>query len=213
MSAFASVPTSMNDARRFVISALPNVSMIFGHVFVARQRSRRPDVPRPRGASFQSSHQTGASVPSPYRSTSPPGSANRRLRSITRAAMFGLLPSHTMRPVSSWLNPSLMNARRNVPDCELPSEIAQRTMPATGFGVPASSALFVAEERVEIAGGREPDAEHERILHGVLQFVEQRRIETALQADARRVRGAGKRRALAGREGPVGARESSPRRP
>ena len=54
--------------------------------------------------------------------------------------MFGLLPSHTMRPVSSWLNPSLMNARRNVPDCELPSEIAQRTIPATGFGVPESSA-------------------------------------------------------------------------
>ncbi len=53
--------------------------------------------------------------------------------------MFGLLPSHTMRPASSWLNPSLMNARRNVPDCELPSEIPQRTAPATGFGVPASS--------------------------------------------------------------------------
>src|SRR5438034_7588105 len=32
-----------------------------------------------------------------------------------------------------------MNARRNVPDCELPSDTAQRIFPATGFGVPASS--------------------------------------------------------------------------
>ena len=93
----------------------------------AARRSSLPTRPAPRSRARS-------------RSTSPPGSANRRFRSITRAAMFGLLPSHTMRPDSSWLNPSLMNARRNVPDCELPSEIAQRTMPATGFGVPESSA-------------------------------------------------------------------------
>ena len=64
MSAFASVPTSMNDARKVQISLLPKVSMIFGQVLVVRQRSSNPDVPRPRGTSFQSSHQTGASVPS-----------------------------------------------------------------------------------------------------------------------------------------------------
>ena len=44
-----------------VAVALLVEEMIFGQVFVERQRSRRPDVPRPRGASFQSSHQTGAS--------------------------------------------------------------------------------------------------------------------------------------------------------
>ena len=126
--------------------------------------------------------------------------------------MFGLLPSHTMRPVSSWLNPSRMNARRNVPDCELPSEIAQRTTPATGFGVPAVVRSLVAEERIDIARGREPDAEHERILRRVLQLVQQRGIEAVLQADVRRIRRAGKRRVLARRERPVGARNSSPRR-
>ena len=66
--------------------------------------------------------------------------------------------------------------------------------------------FLVAEERVEIARGGEADAEHERILHGVLQFVEERGIETVLQADARRIRRAGKRRVLARRERPVGAR-------
>src|SRR5262245_21960914 len=141
MSPFRSDPTSMSEARRFQISAAPNVSRIFGHVLLARQRSRIPEVPRPRGASFQSSHHSGASLPRPYSSTSVPGDANRRFRSMTRDAMLGLLPSHTMRPASTVLNPSLLEARRNAPDCELPSEIPQRTMPATGLGVPDASAF------------------------------------------------------------------------
>ena len=127
--------------------------------------------------------------------------------SRTRAAMFGLLPSHTMRPASSWLNPSLMNARRKVPDCELPSEIRPAHRSRDRIRRARVILLFVAEKRVEVARGGEPDAEHERILHGVLQLVEQRRIETALQADARGIRRAGKRRVLAGRERPVGARD------
>src|SRR2546423_1040556 len=97
MSAFASVPTSMNDARSVQISLLPNVSMIFGQLLVARQRSSMPDGSRPRGA----------------------------------------------------------------------------------------------------------DAKDERILHGVLQLVQQRGIEAVLQADVRRIRRPGKRRLLARRERPV----------
>ena len=117
----------------------------------------------------------------------PPGSAKRRFMSMTRDAMCGLLPSQTMRPFSSWLNPSWMNARRNVPDCELPSEIA----PANSAGHRIRRAgvvlLLVAEKRIDVARGGEPDAQHQRILRGVLQFVEQRRIEAVLHAD----RGAG----------------------
>src|ERR1700730_10796813 len=141
MSAFAVAPTILGDARRPQISALPNVSMILGHVLVARQRSRSPDFPRPRAASSQSSHHTGDSRPSSYNETVPPGSEKRRFMSSTRDAMCGLLPSHTTRPFSSWLKPSRMNALRNVPDCELPSETPQRMFPATGFGVPVSSCL------------------------------------------------------------------------
>src|SRR5687768_9832654 len=96
-------------------------------------------MPYPRTGSLHSPHQLGASWPSSYRSTLPPGSANRRFRSMFRPEIFGFTPSHTLRPDSSWLNPSMTNSFRNVPDCELPSEMDQLMRPASGFGVPAAS--------------------------------------------------------------------------
>ena len=42
MSAFASVPTRFGDSRRYQNSRAPNVSMIFGHVFVVVHRSSSP---------------------------------------------------------------------------------------------------------------------------------------------------------------------------
>ena len=67
--------------------------------------------------------------------------------------------------------------------------------------------FLVAQERVQIARGREPDAEHERILHGVLELVEACGIDTGLQTNAGGIRSPRKRRGLARCEGPVGARD------
>src|ERR687898_841013 len=66
MSLFASVPTSVNDWRSPQTSAEPNVSAIFGHVFVARQRSSRLAGGRLRAASAHGVHHTGPSCPSSY---------------------------------------------------------------------------------------------------------------------------------------------------
>ena len=63
MSAFGAVPTSVNDCRSPQISADPNVSAIFGHVFDARHRSSRPDFFRPRAASSEDVHHAGPSWP------------------------------------------------------------------------------------------------------------------------------------------------------
>src|SRR6267378_614904 len=139
MSAFAVVPTSENECLSPQISLEPKSSMILGHVFVCRHRSSSPDVPRPRAVSFQSSHHVGPSCPSSYSSVTPPGRPKRRLRSVRRPAMCGFIPSHTLRPASSWLNPSSSISLRNVPDCELPSEIDHLILPATGFALPDAS--------------------------------------------------------------------------
>src|SRR3954465_3399496 len=48
MSAFASVPTRLGDSRRYQNSRPPKLSIIFGQVFVAWQRSSSPAVGRPR---------------------------------------------------------------------------------------------------------------------------------------------------------------------
>ena len=52
--------------------------------------------------------------------------------------------------------------------------------------------LLVAEKRIDVARGREPDAEHQRILRRVLQLVQQRGVEAVLHADVRRIRSSGK---------------------
>ena len=65
--------------------------------------------------------------------------------------MFGLTPSQTFRPASSWLKPSITYSFRNVPDCELPSEIAQLILPATGFGIPAASCFsYLKKELISL---------------------------------------------------------------
>ena len=71
----------------------------------------------------------------------------------------------------------------------------------------AEEAQPLWQERIEIARSRESDAEHQRILRGVLNLVEACRVETGLQADARRIRRSRERRRLTRREGPVGARD------
>jgi hypothetical protein len=116
--------------------------MIFGHVPLAVQRSRIPAFGRPRTGSGQSVHQSGPSAPAWYIFSAPSGVAKRAFKVIRRPAMIGQAPSYTFLLSSPWVNPSWMNARRKLPDCETPRLITQDTFPATGFGVPTSS--FVA---------------------------------------------------------------------
>src|SRR4029078_12005472 len=42
--------------------------------------------------------------------------------------------------------------------------------------------LLVTEKRIDVARGGETDAQDQRILRGVLQFIQQRRIEAAFHA-------------------------------
>src|SRR5687768_607120 len=63
----------------------------------------------------------------------------------------------------------------------------------------------IPEERDDVAHRGHADAEDVRIFGGVNQLVQQRRVETVLQADTRWVRRARKRHGPAIREGPVRA--------
>ena len=85
--------------------------------------------------------------------------------------MCGFMPSHTMRPRSSWLNPSRSDNRRTVPDCELPRATAWVMCPAIGFVAPDASCFSYLKNDAMSRVAAETDAEHQRIFGGVLQFV------------------------------------------
>ncbi len=107
--------------------------------------------------------------------------AGRRSAARRRRARCG--------PRSSSFMPRWMKWRVKLPDCEEPRMIAQRMLPASGFGVPKSSCARVAEERLHVAERRGADAEHVRVLHPVHELIELGRIEAALQAHLHRQRG------------------------
>ena len=71
---------------------------------------------------------------------------------------------------------------------------------ARGIGLP------MAEERDDIARGGQSDAQHQRILRRVDQFVETAGAERVLDADARRIRPARPRRTLTVGERPIRTR-------
>src|SRR5688572_23373302 len=64
----------------------------------------------------------------------------------------------------------------------------------------------VAEERDDVARGGESDAQHQRILRGVDQFVETAGAERVLDAEPRRIRRARPRRTLTVGERPLRTR-------
>src|SRR5688572_23966782 len=59
--------------------------------------------------------------------------AKRVFSETRRPAIIGQLPSWTWRPASSSLKPRCRNARRKLPDCELPRASTQLILPATGL--------------------------------------------------------------------------------
>ena len=69
--------------------------------------------------------------------------------------------------------------------------------------------LGVAQERVEIARGREPDAKDQRVFRCVNHNVFGSWIEAVFQTDLRRIGRARKRRCFAIGKGPVRGRHSS----
>ncbi len=171
------------------------------------QRDITPQAGRPRAASGHGRYQSAPSCARSRNSTSPPGSENRRLRSVTRAAMFGLAPSHTMRSFSSRLNPSMMRSFTNVPG--LRRAFDQAPLHAAGHGVLGTEIVirFVAKERADVARGGKADARDDRVVDRVEELVQLGRIEAVAQAHLGRVGCARERRLAAVGERPVGRRD------
>ena len=132
-SSFAVDPTSIRLTQAPDLGRTERLQ-IFGQVLVQRQRSSTL-VCRTRAPDRSTLPTSWALRAELVESTFPPGSAKRRFRSMFRPEIFGFVPSQTLRPASSWLNPSITKSLKNVPDCELPSEMDQLIRPATGFGV------------------------------------------------------------------------------
>jgi hypothetical protein len=139
----ASVPIHSGVSFSAHTSAEPKCSTIFGQVRVSLQRSSRPAAGTRRSGSGCGSHHCGPSLPAWYSSSTPSGWAQRKLSAMRRPAMMGHRPSCTWRPASSRLKPRCSQPRRKLPDCDTPRPMLCVTAPATGLGVPASSARAV----------------------------------------------------------------------
>ena len=187
--------------------------MIFGHELVAVQRVRMPA--RGVRARCRASRRTRRRPRARARAgpTRPPGKAKRRLRSVTRAAMFGLAPSHTMRFCSSRLKPSMMRSLTNVPDCDVPSIMPHFILPATGLAVPEVVGRRVAQERVDVARRRKTDAGDDGVVHRIEELVQLVRVEAVLETDALGDRACPGKAPCGSPRRPSRRRESRPRRP
>ena len=98
--------------------------------------------------------------------------------------MNGKMPSQTIRPARSSLNPRWTNVFRKLPACDVPLASECLTHPGHRIRRPAPVSARVSEERHEIARRRKADAQDERILRRVDQLVQPGRIEPVFQADA-----------------------------
>jgi hypothetical protein len=136
-----------------------------------------------------------------------PGCAKRMLKLPIIPAMFGFMPSQTILPSSSSLKPLFSMCFWKRPDCELPKPMTVRMLVPSGLLVPTLSFVLAAEERDHVAHRGVAHTEHERVLRGTHELVQQRGIEAALDAQARRVGRAGKRHRAAVGVREVGARD------
>jgi hypothetical protein len=77
------------------VASFMKCSMIFGHVWLAVQRSRMPTAGNPRTVSSHGSHHCGPSLPASYSFSAPSGIANLAFSDTRRPAMIGHAPSCT----------------------------------------------------------------------------------------------------------------------
>ena len=183
--------------------------MIFGHVFVAVQRSSSPAA---------GSSRVLSSIASPPHDAlaagfvDAGGAAGQRKAEVHRRlprgdAREGAVPHHAVLLVA--IEPEMDESADEI--ARLRVADADRVIDRAGDGIRRAGGvrLRVTEERHDVARRGEADAEHQRVSRRVDKLVEAAGAETVLQADARRVGRAGPRRRIAVGEAPVAACEGT----